>query len=97
MSTACWLFLWRTLYHQWYMYMKEALKIFGSRPAIIKELQGVRHRSAVYQWRLDRLVPLGAALILAKKAGVEVNSELYERYRLKRLKQLEKARLVRHR
>jgi len=26
-----------------------------------------------------------------------VNSELYERYRLKRLKQLEKARLVRHR
>jgi hypothetical protein len=78
------------------MYMHEALKIFGTRPAIVRTLEGARHRSAVYQWSEKRLVPLGAAVILARKAGRELNMELYERDRQRRLKQLAKARQIRH-
>jgi hypothetical protein len=79
-----------------HMYMREALKIFNGRPGVIKALEGARHRSAVYQWDEDRLVPLGAALILARKAGKELNMDHYERQERKRLRQLERARAIRH-
>lgn len=79
------------------MYMKEALTIFNGRPGIIKALGGARHRSAVYQWDPDGLVPLGAAIILSRKANKTLNLTLYDRYKEKRNRQLERARASRHR
>lgn len=66
------------------MKVSDAIRVFGSRAGIARELDGVRHRSAVYQWPEDGLVPLGAAFALAKKAPKgskcsEVNMRLYER------------------
>lgn len=78
------------------MYVKQALKLFGSRAKIAQALGGARHRSAVYQWDLDGLVPMGAALILTKKANEPFNSELYDRYQQNRNRQLAKARAARH-
>lgn len=77
--------------------MKEALRYWKSRPGIIKALGGARHRSAVYQWREDGLVPLGAALILAGKMGKEIDLSLYDRYQERRNRQLARARAARHR
>lgn len=79
------------------MYVKEALKIFGSRVGIIEALGGARHRSAVYQWDPEGLVPLGAALILTKKANRPLNSEAYNRLKEQRNRQLAKARAAKHR
>jgi len=79
------------------MYVKEALRHFKSRPGIIKALGGARHRSAVYQWKPDGLVPLGAALILSTRMGKELDLSLYDRYQEKRNRQLARARAARHR
>lgn len=65
------------------MYVQDAIEVFGSRARIAEILHGVRHRSAVYQWPEDGLVPYGAAFTLAKAAppGTAcsmVNPALYE-------------------
>lgn len=68
--------------------MKDALKAYGGRANIVKALAGVRHRSAIYQWDENGLVPLGAAVILASKSPdptLKVRAPLYERRRQERM------------
>ena len=71
------------------MKVKQAINVFGSRAAIAQALEGVRHRSAVYQWPEDSLVPLGAAFTLAKVAPpgtLQVDYALYEHAHKRRRK-----------
>lgn len=77
------------------MYVRDAIKVFGGRAAVAKELEGIRHRSAIYQWPEDGLVPLGAAVILARKSDgkLTVKDTLYERHRQERLGNLFDARV----
>jgi hypothetical protein len=69
------------------MYLIDALSHFKTRYAISKALRGHRHKSAIYQWPLDGLVPLAAAVILQEKSRGKlppINFKLYEsakRYR----------------
>lgn len=72
------------------MYMKEAIRVFGSRAAIVALLDGFRHRSAVYQWKEEALIPLGAAVLLARRSNgrLRVNDLLYEKERQKRVHKL---------
>ena len=70
------------------MYLRDAIKVYGGRAEIAKILKGVRHRSAIYQWDEDGLVPLGAAVILASKSPdptLKVRATLYERRRQERM------------
>lgn len=76
------------------LYVRDAIKVFKGRAKIAKALEGIRHRSAVYQWPEDGLVPLGAAVILARKSDgvLTVKDTLYERKRQERLGTLFDAR-----
>lgn len=76
------------------MYVRHAISYFKNRAGIARALGKYRHRSAVYQWRPEGLVPLAAALILAResKGLLKVNPELYERMKDHRAKVLEKQR-----
>lgn len=70
------------------MYLRDALKVYGSRAEIARILKGVRHRSAIYQWAEDGLVPLGAAVLLASSSpdpALKVRAPLYEERRQKRM------------
>lgn len=70
------------------MYLKDALRVYGTRARIAQILEGVRHRSAIYQWDEEGLVPLGAAVILASKSPdplLKVRAPLYERRRQERM------------
>lgn len=78
------------------MYVKDAIRLFGSRAKIVKELDGVRHRSAVYQWDPQGLVPMDCAFILTRKKGGPLNLELYEQHKRHRTRQLARARAARH-
>lgn len=72
------------------MYTHEAITVFGSRAAIVHLLDGLRHRSAVYQWKKNELIPLGAAVLLARRSNgrLRVNDRLYEEVRHKRMEKL---------
>lgn len=76
------------------MYMKDAIRVFGSRATIVQLLDGLRHRSAIYQWKEDALIPLGAAVLLARRSNgrLRVNDQLYERERQKRVNKIVKKR-----
>lgn len=69
------------------MYVKSALEFFGGRAGLAKALHGVRHRSAVYQWDEESLVPLAAAVILSRKSNgkLTVKDTLYEKHRQERM------------
>ena len=70
------------------MLVKDAIRVYGSRAKIAEILDGVRHRSAIYQWDEEGLVPLGAAVILASKSPdphLKVKAQLYEKQRRKRM------------
>lgn len=71
------------------MYTKDAIEVFGSRAALVKALKGARHRSAIYQWQLDNLIPMGAATLLARKSDgkLKVNPKLYEDVRRGKLEE----------
>lgn len=76
------------------MYVKSAIAHFGGRAGLAKALKGVRHRSAVYQWDEESLVPLAAAVILARKSDgkLTVKDTLYEKLRQERMGELFDAR-----
>lgn len=78
------------------MYVKDAVRVFGSRAAIAEHLKGKRHRSAVYQWK--ELVPLGAAFVLAdeSKGALRVDMTLYMRQHDKKRRHLAKIAKRRH-
>jgi hypothetical protein len=70
------------------MYVKDALRVYKSRSEIARILEGIRHRSAIYQWDEEGLVPLGAAVVLAQKSpdpSLKVRAQLYERKRQERM------------
>lgn len=82
------------------MYLKEALRVFGTRAKIFKALGGTRHRSAVYQWSEEGLIPMVPALMLARKAkekghALKVNLDLYDRQSSQKVRQLAGARAAR--
>lgn len=80
------------------MKVHDAVTFFGSRAEIARHLEGVRHRSAVYQWPDDSLVPLGAAFTLEKASHGElkVNPALYAHaHKARRLKWQQKKPRVR--
>src|SRR5580700_599908 len=75
--------------------VREALNVFGGPGEVAKVLKGVRHRSAVYQWDPEGLVPLGAAFTLARAAPpgtLKVDLSVYERQHLAKRLHLSKAR-----
>lgn len=76
------------------MYTEDAIRVFGSRAEIAKLLEGLRHRSAIYQWKVGQLIPLGAAVLLARRSEgkLRVNDKLYEQVRRKKI-----LRITRHR
>lgn len=76
------------------MYTRDAIQFFGTRAEIAKRLKGLRHRSAVYQWDENKLVPLGAAVLLARQSqgALRVNDRLYEAERRKQMQKLNAAR-----
>lgn len=77
------------------MYIEDAIRVFGSKGEIARLLSGLRHRSAIYQWKPRQLIPLGAAVLLARRSNGQllVNDVLYEKERLKRSKRLNQDRL----
>lgn len=78
------------------MYTKDAIEVFGSRAALVKALKGARHRSAIYQWQLENLIPMGAATLLARKSDgkLKVNPKLYEDVRKGKLEDQQEDRVA---